>query len=272
MSGRCNTIHESTTSRRLFNAVVLVLALIPFSATAQTPKVPTVGVLALSGLGPMGPFREALRELGYIEGRTINFEIRDAEGRTEILDAMAADLVTRKVDIVVVSQTPAAEAAKRATLDIPVVLNGVGDPVATGLVASLARPGGNITGMSTLGPELGAKNLDLIRDILPSVRRVALVANGSDPQAKFLAARVEEFGRAAGMRIETIMARGRDELSAAFVAAAGTGAEAVIVQPNLATSESATLALRYRLPEPPRDCRRLFDLSHAASFCSSSIA
>jgi len=125
--------------------------------------------------------REGLRELGYVEGRTIALEIRWAEGRYERLPALLAELVQLKVDILVVPTTPGALAAKSATSTIPVVMVAVGDPVGSGLVASLARPGGNLTGLSLLNPELHGNRLELLKDVLPRISRVATLTNPGNP-------------------------------------------------------------------------------------------
>ena len=126
-------------------------------------------------------FREGLREHGYIEGQNIQFEFRSADGKPNRLRELADELVRLKVDIIVAIATPAVTAARQATTEIPIVMAAAGDPVGTGLISSLARPGGNITGLSGTTAELGAKTLELIRDVLPSTRRVAVLANAADP-------------------------------------------------------------------------------------------
>ena len=155
----------------LFGSAVAVW---PITARAQQLKVPRVGVLVVGTPDP-GPFwrlfREGLRDLGYIDGRTILLEFRSAGGKAGLLPELAADLVRLKVDIIVVWQTPTAWAAKQATHEIPIVMADVGDPVGTGLVASLARPGRNVTGMAGVTAELAGKSVELIREILPSARR-----------------------------------------------------------------------------------------------------
>ena len=147
----------------------------PLAARAQQPKVPKVGVLVLGNPDP-GPFwtlfREGLRDLGYIDGQTILFEFRSAGGKAGLLTELAADLVRLKVDIIVVWHTPTAHAARQATHEIPIVMADVGDPVGTGLVASLARPGGNITGLSAVTAELAGKSVQFIREMMPSASRV----------------------------------------------------------------------------------------------------
>ncbi|MFL4980876.1 MAG: ABC transporter substrate binding protein [Xanthobacteraceae bacterium] len=132
----------------------------PFAAHAQQ-RVRRIGVLLLGGPEFMGPYRDALRDLGYVEGKNIQLEVRSADGQANRLPAVAAELVRSKVDVIVASLTPAVIAAKNATRDVPIVMAPAGDPVATGLIANLARPGANVTGLSATGAELSSKNLEL---------------------------------------------------------------------------------------------------------------
>jgi len=170
--------------------LVAALALAPFwppvSAGAQTaPKIPRVGYV-ISGT-PTGygrlfeAARQGLRELGYVEGQSIAVEVRWAEGRNERFPELVAGMVRLKVDVMVAVSTPGALAAKSATQTIPVVMVAVGDPVGNGLVASLARPGGNLTGLSLLSSELSGKRLQLLREVLPKVARVAILTNPGNP-------------------------------------------------------------------------------------------
>ena len=147
----------------------------PLAARAQqrTPKVPRIGVIDNAAI--WDPFRQGLRDLGYIEGRNIAIEYRSAEGRPERLVAAATELTRLPVDIIVTFGSPATEAAKQATTTIPIVMAGIGDPVRAGFVASLAHPGGNITGNTILGPELAAKRLQLLKLAVPTVSRVAFL-------------------------------------------------------------------------------------------------
>jgi putative tryptophan/tyrosine transport system substrate-binding protein len=160
----------------------LLLALgIP--AEAQQPKkIPRIGVLR-GGLGA-GPvyeaFRQGLRELGYVEGQNIILEVRDTEAKAERLPDLAAELVRLKVDVIVTSSTPAIQAVKQATSSIPIVMAFSGDPVGTGLVASLPKPGGNITGLSDIGPEISGKQLELLKEAFPTVSRVGFFLNPSN--------------------------------------------------------------------------------------------
>src|SRR5262245_4543184 len=173
--------------RREFIALVGgVTAGWPLAARAKQEKMPTIGVLILSTPDPalfLKLLREALQKVGYIEGQNIRLEFRSAEGKASLLTEAAAELVRLKVDVIVAYQTPAVTAAKQATSEVPIVMAGA-EALRTGLVASLAQPGGNITGMAGYGPELGGKNIELIREVLPSGRRVAVLANATDPFTK----------------------------------------------------------------------------------------
>jgi ABC-type uncharacterized transport system substrate-binding protein len=165
--------------------VVFILLALSSASEAQSPAV-RVGALTL-GLAPTAPaveaFRQALREHGYVEGQNLNVEFRFAERRVDRLHALAAELVRVKVDVIVVDGTLAALAAKQATRTIPIVVAGASDPVKAGLVASLARPGGNITGLTLIHPELSAKRLQLLVEAVPRLGRVAVIWNPSNPVA-----------------------------------------------------------------------------------------
>ena len=223
----------------------------PAVGFAQPAAVARVGVLVLGNPDPepfMKELREGLRELGYIEGQNVQLEFRSAKGRHSDLPVAAAELVALKVDIIVTFQTPAGIAAKNATTEIPIVLGSAGDPVGTGLVASYARPGGNITGAAGAGPEVGAKTLELVREVLPSVRRVAMLANAADPFYVPLLKSIQDAGRLLGIEITPALVQRPDELDAAFAEFQKVRAEAVVVQPSLPLKQVADLALKHRLP------------------------
>jgi putative ABC transport system substrate-binding protein len=227
------------------------VAAIPLTAAAQQAKMPHIGILALGTPDPaafLGPFREGLRDLGYVEGQSVVFEFRSAKGSMALLPQLAAELVALKVDIIVGFQTPAVTAAKNATTEIPIVMGSAGDPVATGLVKSLARPGGNITGMMGAGADLGAKMLELVREVLPSIRRIAVLANAPDPFHKPFVQHIETAGRTLNLAIHSIPVPGPDGLEKAFAEFVAGRAEAVVVQPSLPQPRVAALALRHRLP------------------------
>ena len=221
----------------------------PLAARAQQPKLPGIGILIPANPEPFwNEFQQGLREHDYIEGQTIQFEFRSAEGKPNLLRGLADELVRLKVDIIVASQTPAVTAARQATTEIPIVMAPAGDPVGTGLISSLARPGGNITGLSSTTAELGAKTLELIRDVLPSTRRVAVLANAVDPFSRPFSELIEDGGRTLGIAIQTIKVRRVEEFDAAFAAMDKERADAIIVQPSLPRKPALDLALKHRLP------------------------
>jgi len=220
-----------------------------FAARAQQPKLPRIGILIPANPEPFwNEFQQGLREHDYIEGQTIQFEFRSAEGKPNLLRGLADELVRLKIDIIVASQTPAVIAARQATTEIPIVMAPAGDPVGTGLISSLARPGGNITGLSSTTAELGVKTLELVRDVLPSTRRVAVLANAVDPFSRPFSELIEDGGRTLGIAIQTIKVRRVEEFDAAFAAMDKERADAVIVQPSLPRKPALDLALKHRLP------------------------
>ena len=163
----------------------------PLTVRAQQPakgKLPTIGFLGstTSAVGNqwLAAFTERLSNLHWIEGRTVAIEVRWADGRYERLDEIAAEFVQLGVDIIVTHTTPSVVAAKKATSVIPIVFATAGDPVGSGIVASLARPGGNVTGLSSQGADLATKRLELLREVLPDMRRLAILANRSSPCSK----------------------------------------------------------------------------------------
>jgi len=223
----------------------------PLAAEAKPPKVPTIGVLVVGSPGSerfWRLFREALRELDYIEGQTVRFEYRSDQGQVSRLPALAAELVRLKVDIIVTWFTPSARAAKQATRDIPIVMALAANPVETGLVESLARPGGNVTGIAGVGAELAGKCVALIREMMPSARLIAVLANAPDPFSKPFLEQIRLAGAATGTIIDPILIHSTEELEAAFPIMAKQRPDAVLVQPSLPTKRAAELAMRYRLP------------------------
>ena len=221
------------------------------AARAQQPKAPTVGVLVVGSPGSeqFGRLlRDGMRELGYIEGQNIRYEFRSDEGKINRLPDLAAELVRLKVDIIVTWFTPPALAAKQATREIPIVIALAGNPVENGLVETLDRPGGNVTGMSGVGAELASKSVELIQELLPSARRVAALANALDPFSGPFLEQIRLGGQATGVTIDAVMIRGAEELEAAFQAMEQKRPDAIIVQASLPAKRVAELALRYRLP------------------------
>jgi putative tryptophan/tyrosine transport system substrate-binding protein len=223
----------------------------PLAVSAEQTRVTTIGVLVRSAPGWQQfweLFREALRQLGYVEGNNIRFELRTDEGDISRLPDLAAELVRLKVDVIVPWFTPAAIAAKHATREIPIVCAICGDLVGTGLVESLARPGGNVTGNSSLNAELSAKFVELIREMIPSAGRVAVLANAPDPFSKVFVQQIQLAGQATGTAIDPIMIHSAEELDGAFQSMERSRPDAVIVQPSLPTKRAAELALGYRIP------------------------
>jgi ABC-type uncharacterized transport system substrate-binding protein len=218
---------------RLVVIVGLTLALLVVSLAAEaqpTGKVPRIGIM-YAGSAP-NLYAEALRrhlaELGLIDGQTVLIEERYAEGRPERYPALIAELIRLKVDVLVAGGgTAGAQAAKRATSTIPIVMPVIGDPVAAGLVSSLARPGGNITGLSMLNTEISAKRVELLKEILPKVERVVVLRDPATPQADVDA--TQAAGRALGLRVQLLSAGRSEEFQAVFQAARSAGAEALVV-------------------------------------------
>jgi putative ABC transport system substrate-binding protein len=223
----------------------------PRAVAAQSTKARTVGLLALGNPNPERFFKsiaESLKTLGYVDGQNIRLEFRSAEGRADALHNAAAELVRLKVDVIVAWQNGAVTAAKLATNEIPIVMAGAGDPLGTGLIASLARPGGNITGTSGFGPELGGKCVELVREMLPSARRVAVLAAVADTFADSFLAQIERSGRSVGIEVDPIMVQPSDPLDSAFAEMRSKSVDAVIIQPTLLRQRAAELALKNRLP------------------------
>jgi putative tryptophan/tyrosine transport system substrate-binding protein len=237
--------------RREFIALLGGAASWPLAALAQQPKVPTIGALVIGNISPeqfWREFRQGLRDLGYVEGQNIRFEFRSAEGHLDRLPELAAELVRLKVDIIVAWFTPTALAAKQATREIPIVMAETGDPIGTGLVASLPRPGGNVTGMASVTAELAGKCVQLIRDMLPSARRVTALANATDPFSKPFLQQIELGGEATGTTINPVSISNTEEFETAFAAMEKDRPDAIIVQPSLPTKRAAELALKHRVP------------------------
>jgi len=195
----------------------------PLAAGAQQAgKVYRVGFLGNSTAALeanlVQPFREGLRDLGYVEGRDVLIEYRWADGKYDRFPALAAELAAAKVDVIVTAGTPAALAVKKTAASIPLVMVAVGDPVAVGLVADLARPGGNVTGLSSIAPELEGKRLELLREVVPKLSRVAVLWNPDNP---FHAGSLKETRAAAqvlGIKVQLVGVRVSEEFPAAFAA------------------------------------------------------
>lgn len=237
--------------------VLLTLGVLmaPRAAPAQPlAKMPRIGYLALRALAAEDEaFKQGLRDLGWMEGQNIAIEYRWAAGQVERLPALAAELVRLQVDLIVARSTPVVQAAKDATPSIPIVMVLAADPVGTGLVASLARPGGNITGMSGTNPELAGKRLELLRALLPSVSRVAFLTYGGDPAHRLFLQEAQDAAARLGMQVQPVVIGHVEEIESAFAAMRNAQAEALMVQPIFGgvlgqTQRIADLAVTHRLP------------------------
>jgi putative ABC transport system substrate-binding protein len=225
----------------------------PIAAPAQPSReIPRIGVLLFNPMSQavQDGFRQGLRDHAYIEGRNVLVEWRSAEGRTDRAKAMAAELVGLKVNVIVAEFTPAVQAAKDATSTIPIVMAPAGDPVATGLVASLARPGGNVTGLSNVAAELSGKRFELLRELIPGVARVGLLIHGADPLDKAFVQGTQEAASSAGIQLDVASVPRAEDLEAALAGMIKAGARAVIVPGNLPIPPKliAQSAQRHRLP------------------------
>jgi putative ABC transport system substrate-binding protein len=225
---------------------------------AQQPtKIPRIGYLVGSSLSALSPrieaFRQGLRELGYVEGKNIIIEWRSAEGKLDRLPALAAELLRLKVDIIVTAGPSATRPAKEATSTIPIVMTNESDPVGTGIVASLARPGGNITGLSTLAPELSGKRLELLKEIVPKLSRVAVFRTSTQPGIAHTLNEVDLAAKALGMQLQYLDVLDPKDIETAFRAAGKGRAEAVLMMVaggigNPRPTQVADLAVKSRLP------------------------
>jgi len=249
-------MQSSQLKRRKFLTLLGGAAVWPLAARAQQAgRLPTIGFLGESTPSAQSQrtaaFVHRLRELSWIEGHTITIEYRWAEGRSERFAEIAAEFVRLKVNIIVTSSTPAILAAKQATSVIPVVFAIAADPVATGLVASLARPGGNVTGLSIQSTDIAAKRLELLREVIPHLRRLAIVANISNPASALEVEEIQVAAASLGFEVITLEIQRPDDIAPAFEKLDGR-ADAVYLPtaPLVLTNRIRinTLALAARLP------------------------
>jgi putative ABC transport system substrate-binding protein len=240
-----------------FTLSTLLFAL-SYSASAQQPtKIPRIGYLIgqslLTGSGRIDPFRQGLRELGYVEGKNIVIEWRSAEEKLDRLPALTAELVRLKVDIIVTAGRIPTRAAKEATSTIPIVMTQDSDPVANGFVASLARPGGNITGLSTLAPELSGKRLELLKETIPKLSRVAVFRTSTLLGSAQMIREVDLAAKSFGVTLQYVDVLSPKDIESAFRAAGKGRADGVLMMvagtitfPH--RTETAELAVKNRLP------------------------
>jgi putative ABC transport system substrate-binding protein len=241
-------------TRRTFCSMLLAL---PFRAQAQQPtKIPRIGFLTASSPSVISArfesFRQGLRELGYVEGKNIVVEVRYAEEKLDRLRELAAELVRLKVDIIVSAGPQSTRAAKEATVTIPIVMAFDFDPVGNGFVASLARPGGNITGLSTLAPEISGKQLELLKETVPKLSRVAVLGNSTDPGNAQVLKEVELAAGALKVKLQYLDVRAPEDIETAFRAASKGRADAILALSSFLfisqRKQLVDLAVKSRLP------------------------
>jgi putative ABC transport system substrate-binding protein len=227
---------------------------VPSGLHAQPTKVARVAVLGagIPSSTEVAAFREGLKELGWVEGQNLEVEARFAEWKYDRLPGLATELVRWRPDVLFTHTTPAVLAARQATRTVPIVVGAVGDLVEKGIVASLARPGGNITGLTLITDELEAKLLELLKEAVPALRQVAVLTNPGQPRYPAVDRRRGEAARALGLQLVLAEARGSAELDPAFAAMARGHAEALLVTNDGALGDSrkaiADLAVKHRLP------------------------
>jgi putative tryptophan/tyrosine transport system substrate-binding protein len=221
----------------------------------QTGKIYTVGSLTAGAGAPIPGITtlgDTLRELGWIEGKNIAFERRYAENRLDRLPALAAELVDLKVDVIVAAGTLAPLAAKHATTTIPIVMTAAGDPVGSGLVPNLARPGGNVTGLSLMVPDLGGKRLELLKELLPRMSRVAVLWNAANPYPALVFKETERAAQTLGIEVQSLEVQEPNDFGNAFEAAERHQPDALIMVEDPLTidfrKQIADFALTHRLP------------------------
>lgn len=240
--------------RRFLQALSVALVAVPLVADAQ--KMPRVGILWISTRSALserhGAFVDGLRDLGWIDGRNLRIEARFADGKADRLPDLAKDLIGRHVDVLVAPSAQAVTVLRRATPTIPIVMANVHDPVGLGFVKSLAHPGGNVTGLATLTVELGSKNLELLKEVLPRLSSVAVLVNPANPAARPFVSEVETTARAIGVKVMPFEARNATDIENVVAAAARHRADALLVSTTeglffAQQRQIADLALRNRL-------------------------
>jgi len=257
-SKTCPELSRRIQNRKLVGIVALVVTLAMCGAVAQAQqpgKVPRIGFLALLASPDQNEaaFIQGLRDLGYIDGQNIAIEYRRAAGKVDRLPALAQELVQLKVDLIVVRSTPVVQAAKNTTRTIPIVMTSVADAVGSGFVDSLARPGGNITGMTNIMPELAGKRLELLREVIPKLSHVTFLAYARDPAHKLFVKEAQQAAERFGMKFQPLVITAPEEIESAFSAMIRERAGALVVQPlfirGLGQGQRiAELAVRNRLP------------------------
>ncbi len=234
-----------------------MLLALPFPArAAQQTKIPRIGYLVTGSLPTnsdrIEAFRQGLRELGYVEGKNIVIEWRSTDGKPDRLPALVAELIGLKVDIIISAGAAVTRAAKEATSTIPIVMTNDSDPVGSGLVASLAQPGGNITGLSNFAPELSGKRLEILREVVPKLSRVAVLGGSTGPTNSPVRREIELAAKALKLQLQYLEVLASKDIEAAFRAANKGRAQAVLTVPNAFLSPQRTqvieFAVKNRLP------------------------
>ena len=235
----------------VFAIFVSLVGRVGMADAQQRTKVPRIGYLTNAGSVPSKAFVQGLRDLGYIEGKNVAFEVRTAEGKSKRLPQLAAELVALKVDVIVAGGASTVTAAKNATKTIPIVMSSVNDPIAVGLVASLAHPGGNITGISNLSPELSGKRLELLKEVIPKMHRVAVLAYRADVMRTSIK-ETEVAGQSLGLQLQYLEVTAADQIESAFDAAKKQRADALVqIQAGVLAphqQQIIDLAAKNRLP------------------------
>ena len=237
--------------------LVLILLAVAVIADAQQPKkVPRIGFLGATSLSTISArveaFRQGLRELGYVEGKSIFIEWRFAEGKADRLPALAAELLRLKVEVIVTGAPTATRSAKQATVTVPIVMASDDDPVGSGFVSSLARPGGNITGSSTLSPEISGKQLEFLKEVLPKLSRVAVLGDTLRPGTPQALREINVAADGFGVQLQYLEVRGPKDIETAFRAASKERADAVLILASTVLfsqrRQVIDLAVKSRLP------------------------
>ncbi len=218
---------------------------------AQQQRTVVLGILVTGALDPgllLSVLEDEMKRLGYVKGANLRIELRSGEGREDLLLERARELARSRVDVIVAWLTPAVRAAKLATTEIPIVMAGAGDPVATGLVASLAKPGGNVTGMAAFTPDLATKTMELLRGLLPRAARLGVLCNGPDIFTPTFLDQIRRAAPSQGFELFPITVASPDQLERAFEEVTLAKLDALIVQPSLPLRRAARAALQARLP------------------------
>ena len=221
----------------------------PSALHAQTPARPRIGILvARNPARFLELFRDGLREVGYVDGVNIELVLRSAEGRLDALPELAADLARSGVAMIVAHQTPTVLAAMKATKDLPIVMAPAGDPLSMGIVPSLSRPGGNVTGVHSATAQSVHKTLEISKEVLPSLRKIGAALNVLDPFSKPFSAQIELAAKTLNLEVAPLAVQGDRDFARGFAEAAAAQVGAVIVQPSLSRDAAAALCARHRIP------------------------